>query len=138
MDGRFYRTMFLLAAIWNFIVAAGGLFSYEAQFRLLFGQDAYTGDFHQALLYRAFAIAVLLFGVGYYLVSREPSENRGIVWLGAAGKIVVFALITDAFVQGQATLPGWCVSIGDLTWALLFFWFLYQTKDRVRVSNLLG
>ena len=45
--------MFLLAALWNFAAALGGLISYETQFKLTFGEEAYTGDFHQALLYRS-------------------------------------------------------------------------------------
>ncbi|MHC4410455.1 MAG: hypothetical protein ACYS0F_15810, partial [Planctomycetota bacterium] len=112
--------------------------SYETQFKLTFGENAFTGDFHQALLYRGFLLSILLFGVGYYLVSRDTSRNRGIVWLGAAGKILVFAFFTHAFLQGHATAAAWAVSIGDFLWTWLFFLFLYQTKDRVRVSNLIG
>ncbi|UCF47967.1 MAG: hypothetical protein JSU89_12475 [Myxococcales bacterium] len=138
MSDRLFSRMFFLAALWNFVAALGGLFRYEAQFRLLFGEEGYTGDFHQALLYRSFAIAVLLFGIGYYLVSRDTSQNRGIVWLGAAGKVMVFVFFTEAILKDKATMIGWGVSFGDLLWALLFFWFLYRTKDRVRVSNLIG
>ena len=138
MRDKFFGRMYFLAALWNFVAGSGGLFFYETQFLLLFGEEAHTGDFHQALLFRAFAIAVLLFGAGCYLVSRDTTQNRGIVWLGAAGKVAVFAFFTDAFLKDQATTIGWCVSIGDLLWAVLFFWFLYQTRGEVRVSNLIG
>ncbi|MFZ1862998.1 MAG: hypothetical protein WAU39_02145 [Polyangiales bacterium] len=131
-------TMFFVAALWNFAAALPGLISYEWQFKLLFGDEAYTGDFHQALLFRSFALSVLLFGIGYYLVSRDISQNRGIVWLGAVGKILVFVFFTVAFLGEQVTTLAWTVSIGDLLWALAFLWFLHRTKDQVRVSNLVG
>lgn len=138
MSDRFFSRMFFLAALWNFIAALGGLFFYEAQFLLLFGEEADTGDFHQALFYRSFAIAVLLFGVGYYLVSKDTTQNRGIVWLGAAGKVAAFALFTQAVLKDKGTMIGWGVFTGDLLWALLFLWFLHQTKGKVRVSNFIG
>lgn len=138
MSEEFFRKMFLLAALWNFAAALGGLLSYEMQFKLTFGEEAYTGDFHQALLYRSFCLSVLLFGVGYYLVSRDTSQNRGIVWLGAAGKILVFVFFTEAFINDNSTAIAWWVSFGDVLWTVLFFWFLYQTKDKVRVSNFVG
>lgn len=138
MSDRFFSRMFFLAALWNLAVALAGLVSYETQFKLTFGAEAYTSDFHQALLFRSFMLSVLLFGVGYYLVSRDTSQNRAIVWLGAAGKILVFAFFTEAFIHDKATIVAVGVSFGDLLWALLFFWFLYQTKGKVRVNNFVG
>ncbi len=138
MGDRFSRAMFFLAALWNLGAALQGLFFPEAQFLLLFGERMDTGDFHQVLLYRSFAIAVLLFGIGYYLVSRDTSQNRGIVWLGAAGKVVVFAFFTEAFLKDKATPLAWGLSLGDFVWALLFLGFLYGTRAEVRVSNFVG
>ena len=136
-DKRFSR-MFFWAAVWNFVAGAPALLFYERQFKLVFGEAAYTGDFHQALLFRSFALSVLVFGIGYWAVSRDITQNRVIVWLGAAGKILVFAFFTDALLRGHATMAGWVVSIGDLLWAVGFFWFLYRTRDEVRVNNFVG
>lgn len=136
-DKRFAR-MFFAAALWNFAAGAPALVFYEQQFKLVFGEGGYTGDFHQALLFRSFALSILLFGVGYYAVSKDITQNRVIVWLGAAGKILVFAFFTDALLRGHATMTGWVVSSGDLLWALGFFWFLYRTRDEVRVNNFIG
>ena len=138
MNDKFFARMFFVAAFWNFAAGGPGLGSYEWQFKMLFGEEAYTGDFHQALLFRSFALSVLLFGFGYYAVSKDISQNRAIVWLGAAGKILVFAFFTGAFLRGYATMVAWVVSIGDLLWAAAFFWFLYRTSDKVRVNNFVG
>ncbi len=100
-DRSFSRTCY---GALEFTGSVGGLLSYEKQFKLTFGEEAFTGDFHQALLYRGFLLSILLFGVGYYLVSRDTSQNRGIVWLGAVGKVLVFGFFTDAFLEGHATV----------------------------------
>lgn len=136
-DKRFPR-MFFVAALWNFAAGGPALLFYEWEFRVLFGEAAYTGDFHQALLFRSFALSVLLFGFGYYAVSTDIRQNRAIVWLGAAGKILFFAFLTAALVRGHATLVAWLVSIGDLLWAAAFVWFLHRTRDGVRVNNFVG
>ncbi len=138
MGDRVFSRTFFLAALWNLGAALQGLVFPETQFSLLFGEPMDSGDFHQALLYRCFAIAVLLFGVGYYLVSKDTSQNRGIVWLGAAGKVVVFVFFTEAFLKEKATLLAWSLSLGDFLWALLFLGFLYETRAEVRVSNFIG
>jgi hypothetical protein len=138
MNDKLFTRMFFAASLWNFAAGGPGLVSYEWQFKLIFGEEAYTGDFHQALLFRSFALSVLLFGIGYYAVSKDIRQNRAIVWLGAAGKILVFAFFTDAFLQGHATTVAWVVSIGDLLWTVAFFWFLYRTRDEVRVNNFVG
>jgi hypothetical protein len=138
MNEKRFTGMFFAAALWNFAAGAPGLVFYEQQFKLIFGEGAYTGDFHQALLFRSFALSVLIFGIGYYAVSRDVTQNRVIVWLGAAGKILVFAFFTDALLRGHATMIGWIVSVGDLLWAAGFFWFLYRTRGGVRVDNFVG
>lgn len=58
--------------------------------------------------------------------------------MGAAGKILVFAYFTDAFLRDHATTRAWVVSIGELLWTFAFFWFPYKTKDEVQVNNFVG
>lgn len=138
MSDRFATNMFRLAALWNFGAALFGLFASKLAFELLFGEDAYVGDYHQLWLLRVFWVAVLLFGVGYLFVSMNTSENRAIVWLGILGKFAVFAFVAHAFASDEATFLWMLIAVGDFLWSLLFAWFLYETRERVRVSNLLG
>ncbi len=138
MNDTIFSRTFFIAALWNLAAAVPGIISPGWLFKFVFGEEAYTGDFHQALLFRSFALSVLLFGIGYYAVSKDTGQNRAIVWLGAAGKILVFAFFTGAFLQGHATTLAWVVSIGDFLWALVFLWFLYRTREDVRVNNFVG
>ena len=135
---RVGRPLFLLAGLWNFVAASSALFFTRFAMGLFFGASAYTGDYHQAMLFRAFGIAVLLFGIGYTLVSRDPSRNRAVVWLGVAGKLAVFGVFTHALVTDHATLMGWGVALGDLLWGFGFLWFLWATRHDVRVGQLVG
>ena len=138
MSDRFATNLFRLAALWNFGAALFGLFASQLAFELLFKEDAYVGDYHQLWLFRAFWAAVLLFGVGYLLISMNTSENRAIVWLGILGKVTVLAFVAHAFASDEATVLWMLIAVGDFLWSLLFAWFLYATKGQVRVSNLLG
>jgi uncharacterized membrane protein len=138
MSDRFATNLFRLAALWNFVAALFGLFASKLAFELLFGEDAYVGDYHQLWLFRVFWMAVLLFGVGYLLVSLDVTENRGMVWLGILGKIAVFAFVLHAFASDEATVLWLLIAVGDFLWTLLFAWFLAATRGKVRVSNLLG
>jgi hypothetical protein len=138
MSDRFAKYMFLVAAIWNFYAAFVGLFFTKYQFEFFFDEELWTGDYNQVFLFRAFWVAVLLFGIAYLLVSLNTSENRGIVWLGILGKLAVFAFFTHAFFSDEATAGALAIVIGDLVWSAIFAWFLYSTRERVRVNNLLG
>lgn len=42
--------------------------------------------------------------------------------------------VPRAFFEGHATAAAWGVSIRNLLWTLLFFWFLYRTKGEVRAQ----
>lgn len=138
MDDGLFGKMFFLAALWNFGAAALGLFFTKFQFELLFGEDAYTGDYHQIYVYRMFWVAVALFGIGYLIVAWVTTENRAIVWLGILGKLLMFAFILHAFLRDEATGVLLAIGVGEFLWTLLFFWFLHETRDRVRVGNLIG
>ncbi len=138
MSNGFWRRFFLLAALWNFGAALVGLLASRFTFELLFGEDAYVGDYHQLWLFRAFWVCVLLFGIAYLLVSMNTSENRAVVWVGIMGKLAVLAFVVHAFASDEATVPWLLIAIGDFLWSLLFVRFLVETRDRVRVSNILG
>jgi hypothetical protein len=83
-------------------------------------------------------LAVLLFGIGYYIVSKELTLNRAIVWLGMIAKIILFFIFAYYFIAGKATFVAFIVFFGDFIWAILFAMFLYQTRKEVKFSNLIG
>ena len=138
MTDRFYSKMFLLAALWNVIAAVAGLAFYQFQLQLFFGSEAYTEYFYQTLFNRIANTAVLIFGIGYYMVSKQITANRGIVWLGALGKLCLFCAFTRLFIMGKVTAMAFGIALGDLLWAILFLMFLFHTRERVQYNNFLG
>ncbi len=119
----YFKRLFQVGAIWN--VAAG--------IELLFFQKYIFGFMGMAplahpIFYQFFCLAVLLFGIGYWLVSRDLTRNHDIVRLGVAGKVLVFAF--TLYYAGIGRLPWlWVASgFGDLVFAGLFIHFLIAFK----------
>ena len=121
---RFFRTLFQVGALWNVAVAAQLLLFQKFIFAFL-GMPPLT----YPVFYQMFCGAVLLFGVGYYLVSRDLSRNHDLVKLGVAGKILVCAFMFTY--AGSGSLPWLFVGPGlvDLLFAGLFIHFLIAFRS---------
>jgi hypothetical protein len=118
---KFYRYLFIIGAVWNFLLAGPQLFN------SFFSTSLFSGA---ALMYvQGFFCAVLLFGVGYFIVGLNINKNHGIVWLGAIGKVLVFGFFLAYYLSGQIPFYLVLVGIGDLIFAVFFFIFLYQYKS---------
>ena len=80
---------------------------------------------------RMAAWLIMVFGVGYLLVARDPPANRSVVWLGAMGKApIAFFVWLDG---GNAVLgtSSFLLSLGDLVFVALFLAYLF-TNPRPR------
>jgi hypothetical protein len=138
LSKSFYQKIFFWGAVWNFSVALPGLLFYKLQFGQTFGPESFTGNFHLTLLFIIFMLAVLIFGIGYYIVSIDPFLNRGIVWMGIMGKLCLFCILTFCFIVGKATLIAFMLVLGDVIWSVLFGLFLYQTREGVKLNQFVG
>ncbi|MHA1649038.1 MAG: hypothetical protein ACTSYB_02500 [Candidatus Helarchaeota archaeon] len=92
----FYKYLFFLTAIWNWIIALPLLFIYE---RVLqnFGMIIPNSP----LWIQLFAGFVFLFGIGYYIVSRDLNKNHGFVFIGLMTKILVFLYFLYFFILNE-------------------------------------
>jgi hypothetical protein len=121
----YYERMFKIGGIWNtlaaaiFIALAGPAFS-----PLEMPAPTYS------VFFNGFFMAVLLFGVGYYMVGLDPTRNRVVVVLGALGKIGVVVLFVWAWLSGE--FPGVLAIVAsvDLAFAMLFFEVLYSQRGQ--------
>jgi hypothetical protein len=138
MSNAFYTRLFSLGALWNICIGLTGVLFYEFSITLFFGSDAVAYNLISVMFYKLFMVAVIVFGVGYFFVSRDLTLNRGIVWLGLVSKIILFIVFTYHFIDGRATLLAFLTLFGDFIWSLFFILFLWQTKDTVRVNNIIG
>ncbi len=129
LSDLFYSRMYTLGALWNLGIGFIGIVFYDFSITLFFGPGTVADNLVSALFFRLFCTAVAVFGVGYYMVSRDLTSNRGIVWLGMASKILLFVIFTALFIAGEVTFLAFLALCGDMAWALLFILFLWQTRE---------
>lgn len=138
LNDNFYARVFLGAFIWNVCIGFTGVIFTDFSIALFFGDNAITGDFVANIFFRLFMVAVIIFGAGYYLVSRELMLNRGIIILGLASKIILFVIFMFFYISGKATIIAALAVTGDFLWSLLFIIFLKETLNRVKINSLVG
>jgi hypothetical protein len=111
--------LFEVAAAWNVVAGAGAVAQPALYYRLAY---AYDGPIDAVWLqmHVGFWFLIVLFGVGYARVGRDPKHNRGVLVLGVLGK-TAFALFWIAqFVAWRATTLLALGAVGDLVFAGLF------------------
>ncbi len=124
---RYYRWLFLGAAVWNMLSAVTVLFLLtNSKFRLEMGFPGPPDTISLQLL----ASCLLVFGLGYYWVSRDLSRNRDLVLLGVIGKPLVFLVFFGHAVAGEIPMRLVFPSIVDLVVGALFLEFLVRTRGR--------
>ena len=79
-----WQLVFLAAAAFNFLIGGPIFFvpkwSYEFAY---FAESSANG----LRFWQDFGFAVILIGVGYWIVARDFGMNRGIIWLGIFAKL---------------------------------------------------
>lgn len=71
-----------------------------------------------------FGSAVLVFGLGYYWISRDFRGSRQIAKLAVYGKLGAFGIAMIATLSGAVSLTGLADTLIDFTYGLLFAWTL--------------
>lgn len=119
----YYRKLFLVSAIWNFFMVFIFLFG-ESTMRSMTG----VGTPFDPLGKQLIGGLILVFGIGYYIVSRDISRNEGIVLLGIIGKVMVVVLFTVHAALGNISFLLAAPTIVDLLFAVLFAEFLLRGR----------
>ena len=127
-----YKRLFFVAALWNLIL--GFIFLvFFSQLMTLFGMPIPPREltvFHQMAI-----LLAMVYGIGYYMVSRKLYSHNGIVILGTIGKIIVFFLFLFHMLFSGLHLVVFLIGLGDLIFALLFIRFLtFSRKGAVAES----
>jgi len=126
-----WQKMFFIGALWNISIGLIGLCFYDFSIKLFFGAEVVTDNLLTLIFFRFFMIAVIIFGAGYWAVSRDLAANRAVVWMGLIAKLLIFFTFAYYYALGQA---GWFSvfgSSGDFVFSIFFMMFLYQTKDGI-------
>ncbi len=112
--------IFRLGAAWNLAVGLGNLTFFKTSMRLFFGKASVTDNVAATLPLRFFYIAIAIFGWGYYMVSRDLTKNRGIIFMGMASKVIIFGFFAYYFRLKKLKPVAMLAACIDLVFTLLF------------------
>jgi len=111
------RALFLTGAVFNWLVGLALLYDAALVFDLFRVTPAPT----ESLFVQLFAWLVIVFGVGYFWVSQDPSGNVPIIKLGMLGKASVVLVCLAAVLMGTVSWQMMILASVDGVYALLFF-----------------
>ena len=118
--------MFLVGAIWNVL---GGAILLGIQDWLFSTADLNPPD--PPLYFYGWIALFMTFGIGYYMVSRDPFNNKNIVILGVVGKLAFSGIFLYYLIGTSDLVPMLFLVpvVGDLLFVALFGMFLnYDRK----------
>jgi hypothetical protein len=126
----FFRNLFLIAAIYDFVLGVAFLFFYEPVYSY----------FNIALpvypIYLQMAAAfVFAMGVGYYFIFKNLYRNIDLVKLGVAYKVVYSSLVGYFYFTGLANIVFFWFALFDAVFLVLFVWFLVYAKKEHRYEK---
>lgn len=131
MSGKeltFFRTVFIVAALWNLAGGVPGYFYSAAMFHTLFNRD--LADPLMTAIYKGSWGTTFLYFFGYLLVAYNPVRHTGVVILGTIGKVFFAAGLLSAYLSGTASSFSLVVITGDLIFTMLFITYLAKMARR--------
>lgn len=130
-DALRYRTLFIVAALWNLSAAAVALSAPGFHTETFFGPDATLGDPIAFLNTQIVWVTIALFGIGYGIVAFDPRKNHGIVTLAILGKAYIAVAWTWAWTSGTVAPLALVAATGDLLFAAAFVAFLVRARRAI-------
>ena len=129
MGKTFYEYMFLAGAIWNVL---GGAVLVGLQDWIFSTADLDPPD--PPLYFYGWIALFMTFGIGYYMVSRDPFKNKNIVILGIVGKLAFSAIFLYYLISAGDLVPTLMLVpvVGDLVFVALFGMFLNYARSTGR------
>lgn len=121
-----FRPLFYIAALWNLAAAGVALGAPDYHAEIFFGSDQVLANPAAAMNTQIVWISVAFFGIGYWIVARDPSKNHALILIAALGKACVAFLWFSGFLLGTVTSFALLGAAGDLIFATLFAHFLLR------------
>ena len=120
MKNETRKQIYFWGSLWNFNFAFTGLAMPGLTMWLLSGSKNIITGVLPKTFFAFFWLAVGVFGWGYYLVSREPDKNQGIIWMGCLAKVVIFLTFARLYLRKLVTTFAFLAGVGDFIWTILF------------------
>jgi hypothetical protein len=131
---KYYKILFLVAGLWNLVAAILcwlGLVIMPGMVSGLFGmpQPASLFPFHAMFSF------IVVFGIGYFIVSHDITRNQGLVVIGSLGKLLFFIDCLISLVLNEGNLLLLLTGSIDLAFALLFIEFLLTDRKNRHLTS---
>ncbi len=78
--------------------------------------------------FQGFLLSVTIFGLGYFLVSRDLENRKDLVILGLICKLLVFISFVAYYLAGEIRFTLLLMGTVDLIFSILFIEYLIHTK----------
>ena len=128
----FFRTLFVISALWNLVGAVFGYFNTAYTFQGFFDREL-TDPLYFAIYQGAWGTTLVYF-FGYSIVAYNPLKHTGIVIVGGIGKIGFAISLLKFYLAGIAGQIVFVVIIGDFIFAVLFLYYfirLFKAKQPI-------
>ncbi len=119
---NFYKKIFFLGAVWNFIIATIAIVFLKESPNFLFINPP-TGEFFFTGFYIMFFCNVFFAGISYYKFSRDFKDFEFLIKGPARGKILLFIIGSILLIINRGTILLFLLTLGDLIWAVFFLSF---------------
>ncbi len=120
----YYKYLFIVAALYNIVNSVIFIFIsiFATELFPLFGVALPPSMIWLQLS----LILILIFGIGYFIVSRDLEKNHGLVLIGAFAKLMFFILTLMYFILGDVNILIVLLGGIDLIMVCLFIEFLLK------------
>ena len=109
MKNETRKQIYFWGALWNLGFAFSGLAFPKITMWLISGSTKIITGVLARTFFAFFWVAVGVFGIGYYLVSRDPDRNEAVIWTGGLAKVLIF-FIFGLTLSSQADNTLWLFS----------------------------
>ena len=129
-DLKFYKNVFLLAGLWNTGAGIIAILFYKFILEKVFLHPAGGNDTLMIVYHMILFFTVMVIGLALLLASRDPANNRALIFACALGKIVPPVIWGWLYFSGGAS---WMLISGILVDTLFgVFFIIYLIKRPVR------
>ncbi|MDC1068968.1 hypothetical protein OAQ99_07400 [Candidatus Kapabacteria bacterium] len=124
LNSKFWKIVFLLAGIYTTIGVLPGIFNSEQG--LLDFTNQIIDDWSTIYFFRSLWITVFVFGIGFFIVAKKPTQHIGIVIMGFLGKLLFASNVVIQYSNNNVSQTAMTAAFIDLVFVLMFGIFIFK------------
>ncbi len=121
------KTIFTVAAVLNIVGSLSALAAMPLHLQLFYGHG--SEDVLVKFYHYNFWFVVLVMGIGYAIVARNPSQNQGLILIGSIGKLAAAVSWLIMYALGEATPLVLAGVAYDGSFGILFLLVFWQMRS---------